>query len=289
LRLLALFYQHVSTPGELTVLEIHPIRSLDSDELQDYTELTHVVTRAAREPREGIYIAESLKILERALLAGHTARSVLTTPKWVDALEALDEATEGGLAGVPVLVGPDDVVEAVAGFRVHRGTLASMNRPELPQLADLIADARRVIVLEDIVDHTNVGAVFRSVAGIGADAVIVSPSCADPLYRRSVRVSMGTVLQVPWTRVDDLEHALGVLQGHGFHVVGLALDERAVNLDEFQARRPERVALMLGAEGEGLSRRSLELADELVRIPMRHGVDSLNVAAASAVAMWALR
>ena len=271
------------------MLDIRPIPSLDSAQLQDYTELTNVAKRSAREPREGIYIAESLKILERALLVGHTARSILTTPKWLDALEALDRATRGGLAGVPVLVAPEDVVGAIAGFHVHRGTLASMNRPALPALEDVIADARRVIVLEDIVDHTNVGAVFRSVAGIGADAVIVSPSCADPLYRRSVRVSMGTVLQVRWTRVDDFEHAIGVLKERGFHVVGLALDDRAVSLDEFTTRPPERLALMLGAEGEGLSSRSLELADDLVVIPMRHGVDSLNVAAASAVAMWALR
>ncbi|HEY8282633.1 MAG TPA: RNA methyltransferase, partial [Leifsonia sp.] len=152
-----------------------------------------------------------------------------------------------------------------------------------------LKDARRVVVLEDIVDHTNVGAIFRSVAGLGADAVLISPRCADPLYRRSVRVSMGTVLQVPWTRIPEWDEAAPVLHGAGFEIAALALSDEAVSLDAYAAAPPERVALVLGSEGDGLSRRALSAADRVVTIPMLHGVDSLNVASASAVALWALR
>ena len=164
-----------------------------------------------------------------------------------------------------------------------------MHRPALPDPASLLANARRVVILEDIVDHTNVGAIFRAVAGLGADAVLVTPRCADPLYRRSVRVSMGTVLQVPWTRLPEWPEASVLLAEAGFHVAALALSDTAVSLDAFAADPPERVALVLGAEGDGLSRDALERADTVVTIPMLHGVDSLNVASASAVALWALR
>lgn len=271
------------------MLTIRLTEDFDDESLSDYSELTDVAARRAREPREGIYIAESVRILERALRAGHTARSILTTANWIPALEELDLATGGGLSGIPILVAPDQLIKELAGFHVHRGTLASMDRPALPEFETLVADARRVVVLEDIVDHTNVGAVFRSVAGIGADAVIVSPACADPLYRRSVRVSMGTVFQVPWTRAMSMGQALEALKRHGFLVAGFAVGEDAISLEEFQTRAPERLALLFGAEGQGLTRQSLDSADVLVTIPMRHGVDSLNVAAASAVAMWALR
>jgi tRNA G18 (ribose-2'-O)-methylase SpoU len=164
-----------------------------------------------------------------------------------------------------------------------------MHRPVLPAPADLLADARRVLVLEDIVDHTNVGAMFRAAAGLGADAVLVAPRCADPLYRRSIRVSMGTVFQVPWSRLPEWNDAAGILHDAGFDIAALALDDRAVSLDDYAAAPPDRVALMLGAEGDGLSRRALGIADTVVRIPMDGGVDSLNVAAACAVALWALR
>ena len=156
-------------------------------------------------------------------------------------------------------------------------------------MAELLRDARRVVVLEDIVDHTNVGAIFRSVAGLGADAVLVTPRCADPLYRRSVRVSMGTVLQVPWTRLPDWPLGADELRAAGFHIAALALSDDAVTLDDFAADPPERVALVLGTEGDGLSRAALDNSDTVVTIPMMHGVDSLNVAAASAVALYTLR
>jgi tRNA G18 (ribose-2'-O)-methylase SpoU len=181
------------------------------------------------------------------------------------------------------------VLERLTGFHVHRGALASMHRPALPAPLDLVRGARRVAVLEDIVDHTNVGAVFRGCAAMGVDAVLVSPRCADPLYRRSVRVSMGTVFQVPWTRLEPWPGGLEQLRDAGFTVAALALDPAAVDLDEFARRRPDRLALMLGTEGDGLSRRSVAAADVVVRIPMAGGVDSLNVAAAAAVAFWATR
>ena len=190
---------------------------------------------------------------------------------------------------MPVYVGPPEVVESITGFHLHRGALAAMHRPALPAVGDLVADARRVAVLEGVVDHTNVGAVFRSAAALGVDAVLVSPDCADPLYRRSVRVSMGTVFQVPWTRLEPWPAGLGLLREAGFTVAALALADDAVTLDELAAALPERLALLLGTEGDGLSRRAVAASDVVVRIPMAGGVDSLNVAAASAVAFWATR
>jgi len=153
----------------------------------------------------------------------------------------------------------------------------------------VIAGARRVVVIEDVVDHTNVGAIFRAAAGIGADAVLVTPRCADPLYRRSVRVSMGTVLQVPWTRIPEWPEGADILHAAGFHIAALALSHDAVDLGSFAADPPDKVALLLGSEGDGLSRAAIHAADSVVTIPMLHGVDSLNVASASAVALWAIR
>jgi tRNA G18 (ribose-2'-O)-methylase SpoU len=270
-------------------LDVRIIDSLDHPMLTDYRSLTDVELRSKAEPAEGIYIAESLKILERALGAGHTPRSILTIPTWVEKLHELDRTLPGQLNGVPVFVGDATLLEALTGFHVHRGTLASIHRPPLPTVDELLQGARRVVVLENIVDHTNVGAVFRSVAGIGADAVIVSESCADPLYRRSVRVSMGTVMQVPWTRAGDWDELVATLHSHDFSLVALALSPEAVFLDSFARNAPQKLALVLGSEGDGLSPLALSSADSVVEIPMRGGVDSLNVAAASAVAMWALR
>lgn len=254
------------------------------DRLADYRDLTDVALRRVIEPEGGLYIAESAKVIARAIAAGHPPRSVLVQEKWLpDALELVTDAA------VPIYVVAPEIAEALTGYAVHRGALASMHRPALPSVADVVRGARLVVVLEDIVDHTNVGAIFRAAAGLGADAVLVTPRCADPLYRRSVRVSMGTVFQVPWTRLPEWGEASGVLHEAGFELAALALTDAAVSLDAFSAHRPERVALMLGAEGDGLSRRALEVADTVVTIPMAGGVDSLNVAAASAVALWELR
>jgi tRNA G18 (ribose-2'-O)-methylase SpoU len=255
----------------------------DDDLLADYRDLTDVALRRSLEVERGLYMAEGAKVIARAIAAGHVARSVLCSPKWEESVAQLVPA------GTPVLVRPDAELEAITGYNVHRGALAAMHRPTLPSLGDLVASARRVVVLEDIVDHTNVGAIFRGAAGIGADAIVVSPRCADPLYRRSVKVSMGTVFQIPWTRAETWPGALDELRSLGFVVAGLALADGAVPLDEFAARGDERVALVMGTEGDGLTRAALDHADEAVVIPMRGGVDSLNVAAAAAVAMWELR
>ena len=262
-----------------------PIERVDDPtdpRLADYRDLTDVALRRVLEPAGGLYIAESAKVIGRAIAAGHRPRSVLVQEKWLD-----DVAEVAGDA--PVYVVPAEVAEKLTGYAVHRGALAAMHRPAEPAVADIVAGARLVVVLEDIVDHTNVGAAFRSAAALGADAVLISPRCADPLYRRSVRVSMGTVFQVPWTRMPEWPTARGILHDAGFHIAALALADDAVSLDAFAAARPDRVALVLGSEGDGLSRRALAAADTVVTIPMRGGVDSLNVAAASAVALWSLK
>ena len=258
---------------------------LDDPALDDFARLTDVALRPRLEPAGGLYLAESTRVIERALVAGHRPRSVLTAPAWLPVLEPL----LAPFPDVPVHVGDETVLERLTGFHLHRGAIAAMHRPPLPDPAVLLAGARRVVVIEDVVDHTNVGAIFRSAAGLGVDAVLVTPRCADPLYRRSVRVSMGTVLQVPWTRLPEWREAGPVLDAAGFTVAALALSEDAVDLDVLAADPPGRLALVLGAEGDGLSRAALRSADLTVRIPMAHGVDSLNVAAAAALAVWALR
>lgn len=266
-------------------MPIERIASADDPRLADYRDLTDVALRRVLEPQGGLYMAESAKVIARALAAGHSPRSVLVQEKWLSDVEAVAVAHPEA----PIFVVEADVAERLTGYAVHRGALAAMHRPPLAPVSDIVADARLVVVLEDIVDHTNVGAIFRAAAGLGADAVLVGPRCADPLYRRSVRVSMGTVFQVPWTRLPEWGEARGLLHDAGLHVAALALADDAVALDDFAARRPERVALLLGAEGDGLSRRALAAADTVVTIPMAGGVDSLNVAAASAVAIWELR
>ncbi len=264
-----------------------PLTDLDDERLADYRNLTDVALRSRLEPAGGLYLAESEKVVRRALAAGHRARSLLLSDRWLERMADLVALVEA--SGTPVYAGPPDLLQAVTGFNVHRGAIAAMHRPVLPTVDQVLHGARRVVVLEDVVDHTNVGAIIRSVAGIGADAVLVTPRCADPLYRRSVRVSMGTVFQVPWTRLERWPGGLDLLHERGFTVAALTLTEDATSLADFAAGPPELCALVLGTEGEGLSRAVSEAADVRVRIPMRGGVDSLNVAAAAAVAMWALR
>ena len=270
-------------------LDIVPLTDPDDERLADYVSLTDVALRSRHEPEKGLYIAESSTVLGRALAAGHRPRSVLVSPRWLPDLTAMLEARDPDGEPVRVYVAEPPVLEAITGFHVHRGALAAMHRPPLPAVADVLAGARRVAVLEDVVDHTNVGAAFRSAAAIGVDAVLVTPRCADPLYRRSVRVSMGTVFQVPWTRVDPWPGGIELLRAAGFVTAALALSDDSVSLDALEADPPERLALVLGAEGDGLKPATIAAADLTVRIPMAGGVDSLNVAAAGAVAFWATR
>ena len=266
------------------------------DRLADYTRLTDVALRRRLETERGLYMAESSKVIRRALAAGHHPRSFLMAERWLAELEPDLAAAGAGPDGpVPVFVAEEAVLEAITGFHLHRGALAAMHRPALAPVAEVLAGARggagarRVVVIEDVVDHTNVGAVFRSAAALGVDAVLVTPRCADPLYRRSVRVSMGTVFQVPWTRIDPWPGGIELLREAGFVTAALALSDSAVTLDALAADPPERLALVLGTEGDGLSPATVGAADMVVRIPMAGGVDSLNVAAAAAVACWATR
>jgi len=212
--------------------------------------------------------------------------------RWLTDLADLVEQAES--RGVPVYWAQAGVIEAMTGFHLHRGALASMHRPPLVAPTVLLQKAllqrrSRIVILEDIVDHTNLGAVFRSCAALGVDAVLITPRCADPLYRRAVRVSMGTVFQVPWTRVDEWPAGLQMVQDLGFTVAAFALGDGAVSLDDLTANQPDRLAMVFGTEGDGLSRLAVKGADLVVRIPMAPGVDSLNIASASAVAIWALR
>ncbi len=255
--------------------------------LLDYVGLTDVALRRRTEPERGLYIAESEKVIRRALAAGHRPRSFLMAERWLTDLADVVERAEAD--GIPVFVGEHEVVERLTGFHLHRGALAAMHRPVDRPLSEVLTGARRVLVLEDVVDHTNVGALFRSAAALSVDAVLVTPRCADPLYRRSVRVSMGTVFQVPWTRIDPWPAGVDRLREMGFTTAALALESDSLTLDVLAATPPERLALVLGTEGDGLSRRTIAAVDLTVRIPMGGGVDSLNVAAAGAVAAWALR
>lgn len=284
------------------IIELTSAELTADSRLDDYTRLKDVKLRSKIEPERGLYMAESTNVIERAIRAGHRPRSFLMSRRWLPTLDKLIEAATGARDGadVPVFVADEHVLERMTGFHLHRGALAAMQRPVLPSLDGLLATARsgeparRVVVLENLVDHTNVGAAFRSAAALGVDAVLVTPQCADPLYRRAVRVSMGTVFQVPWTRLDSWPGDIATLQGAGFTVASLALSDDSVSLDEFASlpalQGPAaRLAMVMGTEGDGLGWRTIAACDYTVKIPMDHGVDSLNVAAASAVVFWATR
>jgi tRNA G18 (ribose-2'-O)-methylase SpoU len=266
---------------------VHQVTDPADPRLADYVGLTDVALRSRSEPGLGLYLAESERVIRRAMAAGHRPRSMLLADRWLEPLA--DLVADVTATGAPVYRGDAPVLAALTGFHVHRGAIASMYRPPLRDVTDVVSGARRVVVLEDVVDHTNVGAAIRSVAAIGADAVLVTPRCADPLYRRSVRVSMGTVFQVPWTRIDPWPDGIDVLRDAGFTVAALTLTPDALDLDRFAADPPHRVAMILGTEGDGLSAGATARADLAVRIPMAGGVDSLNIAAAAAVAFFALR
>ena len=266
-------------------MTIHYLESAADPRVTDYTQLTDVHLRKLREPVEGMYIAESSRVLRRALAAGHRPRSFFLAEKWLADLQDVLAV----YPDVPAFIGSAALLEEITGFHLHRGAMAAMQRPAPVPLHELLAGARRVAVLEDIVDHTNVGAIFRSAAALDIDAVLISPRCGDPLYRRSVRVSMGTVFQVPWARLESWPQDITILKQNGFTVAALELTGDAVDVDELAARNPDRLALVLGTEGAGMSAETLAAVDLAVKIPMRAGVDSLNVAAASAVAFWELR
>ena len=281
------------------------VESLDDPRLDAYARLTERELRCVLEPEKGIFIAESAKVIERAVEGGMEPVSFLLAERWLEAMGPLfaqvDAAHPEG--EVPVFVAPEELMETLTGFSVTRGALAAFRRPPLPAvgpfLEQVVARAKaagrpaRVCVLEGIVDHTNVGAIFRSAAALNVDGVLVSPTCCDPLYRRAVRVSMGTVFQVPWCRIGSTAKAwpadgLAALHGAGFSCAAMALSDDSVALDDPALAKIDRLALFMGTEGEGLAAQTIAGADLAIRIPMAHGVDSLNVAAASAVAFWQL-
>ncbi|MGO2822668.1 MAG: TrmH family RNA methyltransferase [Brachybacterium tyrofermentans] len=266
--------------------QLQRITDLGDPALDDYLRMTDVRLRSRVEVERGLFMAESYEVISRAVDAGMEPRSFLMSEKWKDKFAPLYEQ----FPEVPVYVGDGDLIEQFTGFHLHRGALASMQRPELPEVAEVLRSARTVAVIEDIVDHTNVGALFRSAAALGVDAVLVTPQCADPLYRRSIRVSMGTVFQVPWTRLEAWPHAgVELLHEAGFDVLALALTDGAVALEHLDLGPDRKVAFVLGAEGHGLKPATLAAVDQHVVIPMAGGVDSLNVAAASAVVFWQRR
>jgi tRNA G18 (ribose-2'-O)-methylase SpoU len=260
--------------------------------LADYVRLTDVHLRKSLETRHGLFVAEGEKVIRRAIVAGYPVRSLLLTRDKLAALEDL----AGSCPGPVYLVSPE-VAQQLTGYRVHRGALASMRRRALPPVDDVVGRARRIVVLEDIVDHTNVGAIFRCAAALGFDAVVLAPRCADPLYRRSVRVSMGAVFAVPYARMDDWREGLSGLRAAGFLLLALTPAPEAVPIGELlggaggrggRVLPDTRLGLLLGAEGDGLSSRWRDQADLSVRIPMSRGMDSLNVASAAAIACYAL-
>ena len=264
----------------------------DDTRLADYTRLTDAGLRTHLEAEHGLFIAEGTKVITRAVAAGYPVRSVLLGKSRLADLPALAEATAATAASAagptPVYLVPDEVAESLTGYRVHRGALASLARKPLPEAGAVIGSARRIVVLEDLVDHGNVGAIFRCAAALGVDAVLLTPRCADPLYRRSVKVSMGAVFAIPYARMTGWYDGLAELKSAGFLTLALTPDERATPVTA-ALRDAGRVALLLGTEGDGLSGRWLEQADETVRIPMNPaaraaGVDSLNVVAAAAIA-----
>jgi tRNA G18 (ribose-2'-O)-methylase SpoU len=252
----------------------------DDDRIADYRALTDVVLRTRWEPPHGLFIAEGELVLRRALRAGYAPRSYL--------LDAARAGQFGDLTGAPVYTATQQVLERTTGFRVHRGVLASFHRRPLPESGQVLAAARRVAICEDVNNHTNLGAIFRGAAGLGMDGVLLSPSCADPLYRRSVRVSMGEVFAVPYATLEPWPAGLARVREAGFSLLALTPAAGAVPIQELGPAQRGRPALLLGAEGAGLSRAAIQASDLAVSIPMRRGVDSLNVAAAAAVAFWEL-
>ena len=268
-------------------MNIIEITSLDAPELDVYARLTEAQLRSRLEPEKGIFIAESPKVIVRALDAGYRPVSFLMEEKHIEGQAAplLARCPE-----VPVYTASRQVLASLTGYELTRGILCAMSRPVLPPVEALCAEARRVAVLEGIVDSTNVGAIFRSAAALQIDAVLLTPTCCDPLLRRAVRVSMGTVFQVPWTRIPQSwpHPGLETLHQLGFRTAALALTDDSVSIDDPILHQSEKLAIILGTEGDGLCAQTVAGCDFTVKIPMSHQVDSLNVAAASAVAFWQL-
>ena len=263
------------------------ITDFNAPELDVYARISEIQLLNRAEPEKGIFIAESPKVIERALDSGCQPISFLVEHKHVEgeAKELIRRCED-----IPVYTAEFDVLTQLTGFKLTRGMLCAMRRPALPDIVDVCKNARRIAVLENVVNPTNIGAIFRSAAALGMDAVLLTPGCSNPLYRRAIRVSMGTVFQIPWTFLDSSWPLPGIseLKNHGFHTVSMALRCDSVSIDDPKLSSKQKLAVILGSEGEGLLDETIDNCDDTVCIPMFHGVDSLNVAAASAVAFWEL-
>lgn len=266
------------------------IKDFETPELDVYARLSEVQLLHCNEPKQGLFIAESPKVIERALNAGYEPVSFLVEKKHIEG-QAHDILTR--CDDVPVYTAEFDVLTKLTGFQLTRGMLCAMRRRELPSVEEICANAHRVVVLENVVNPTNIGAIFRSAAALNMDAVLLTPACSNPLYRRSARVSMGTVFQIPWTFLGDkateASHTgISTLHQLGFKTAAMTLNDDSISIDDPQLMSEEKLAIVLGTEGDGLATSTISDCDYTVRIPMSHGVDSLNVAAASAVAFWQL-
>ncbi len=271
--------------------DIIEITDLNDDRIGLFTRLTEAQLRNRLEPEKGIFIAESAKVVRLALEMGCKPVAYLMERRQLtnQGREFIENA-----GSVPIFTADDEVLEGLTGYRLYRGVLAAMRRPKLPSVDEVLKDAHRVAVLEGIVDSTNIGAIFRSAAALNVDAVLVTANCGDPLYRRAVRVSMGTVFQVPWTRIGETnedwpERGLEKLRSLGFKSAAMALSDDSVSIDDERLNKEEKLCIVFGTEGDGLAKETIAHCDYTVRIPMAHGVDSLNVASAAAVAFWQLR
>lgn len=264
---------------------IERVVDMGDSRLDCYSKLTDAQLMEYPVGSSGMFLAESRLVIERAMRSGLVPVSLFVEDRWFEPSSDLIEAVESHDPEIPVFRLTRRQMQELTGYQVTRGPLAAFMRPELPSLTSLLVDAHRVAVLEGIANFTNIGSIFRSAAALGVDAVLVTPGCHDPLYKRASRVSMGTVFQVPWTRVDDVSE----LRAHGFKTVALALSDDAISIEDEALAGEDRLALVLGSEGYGLKPETIAACDYTAVIPMEHDVDSLNVAAASAVAFWELR
>ena len=267
--------------------DIIEITDLSAPELAPFVSCNEVQLKRFFEPEQGLFIAESPKVIRRALEGGYEPVSLLCEKKYIDGQASDIIAACGGTA---VYTAQSDVLTALTGFKLTQGVLCAMRRKVLPDAAEVIENAHRIAVLEDIMNQTNIGAIFRNAAALGIDAVLLTPACSDPLYRRSIRVSMGTVFQVRWTYLEQQPpEYVSYLSGKGFTTVAMALRNDTMSVGDPQLSRQERLAVILGTEGEGLRTETIERCDHTVKIPMSGGVDSLNVASASGIVFWELR
>ncbi|MCS3491913.1 tRNA G18 (ribose-2'-O)-methylase SpoU [Arthrobacter sp. JUb119] len=263
---------------------ILPVADLADSRLDEYLRLSEANLRMRTDVENGLYIAESTKVVQRAINAGHVPRSFLLAEKH------LDQLTEefNRFPDAPIFIGDDRQLQDLVGFHLHRGAMAAMNRPEPLDLDEVLEASSRVAILEDIADHTNLGAIIRSASGLGVDAVLLTPKCVDPWYRRSARVSMGTVFDLPWVRMLSWPEDIQTLKRHGYEMLAMELTEDAIPLNEVEIKSGQKVAMILGNEGRGVTDEALAAVDRTVIISMYREVDSLNVGAASAIAFWHL-